>query len=148
MITNLPNRNNRAIAAFSLVEVVLALSIMGFVCVTLIGLLATGMSSMQKSTATTVKSQIIQEVINNTQVHTYSTNYAATNYFDDEGTVVTTSGSAVYTATITSTMASAPNGISFNYTATDSQLLQIQVLSKSNPSVTNTFTLIWPNTGN
>jgi len=155
VITKFPNRNDRSIAAFSLVEVVLALSIMGFVCVTLIGLMATGLSSIQKSNATSVQSQIIQEVINNTQGASYTTNYATNLYFDDEGTAVSTTGTtagtgAIYTASVTSTVACIPTGTStvYQFLPADSQLLQIKIKSKSNPSVTNTFTLVWPNTGN
>lgn len=127
---------------------------MGFVCVTLIGLLATGLGSIQKSTATTVQSQIIQEVINNTQGATYSQNYASTLYFDDEGTAVSLTGTVgtgvVYTATITSTVAAVSSGTStyFSYKPADSQLLQVQVTSKSDPNNPKTFTLVWPNTSN
>jgi len=134
--------------AFSLVEVVLALSIMSFACVTLIGLLATGLFSVHRATTETVQAQIVQAVINNAQVHTYTTPYSTNLYFDDEGTSLKSTDTWLYAATVTNQVANVPNGVSFSYATADAQLLQVQVVSKASPTSTNTFYLIWPNTGN
>jgi uncharacterized protein (TIGR02598 family) len=149
VITKFLNRNDRSIAAFSLVEVVLALSIMSFACVTLIGLLATGLTSVQKSTTTTVQAQIIQDVANLVEVNPYTVGFNTNMYFDDEGTSLSSTLGSLYTATVTSTTAYSAytNNTGTPYTTANAQLLQIQITSKINPTTTNTFNLVWPNTG-
>jgi len=146
VITNLPSRNNPKIAAFSLVEVVLAMSIMGFVCVTLLGLMATGLGNVQKSTTTTVNAQIMQTVVNYLEVQSFTNNLPIL-YFDDEGTDVTSTGTGLYQVTLTGTTAAPGATIQGTFTISNARLLQVHVVSQASPNTTNTFSLVWPNTG-
>ena len=140
-------RTSRTLA-FSLVEVVLALSIMSFASVTLIGLLATGLSGIHRASVETIQAQIIQAVINDAQVHPYAASYSTNLYFNDEGTRLNSTDPWLYSAAVTNQVAQIPNGVNFSFASSDAQLLKVQVISKVAASSTNSFYLIWPNTGN
>ncbi len=132
---------------FSLVEVVLALSVVSFSCVTLIGLLATGLITIHQATTATIQAQITQAVINDSQVHPYATGYTTTLYFDDEGTTLSVTDPWLYSAKITSQTAKVPDGSAggFSYANTDTQQLKVQVTSKASGG--GTFYLLWPHVG-
>jgi len=53
---------------FSLVEVVLALGVMSFGLVSIVGLLPAGLKTMHESVCTTVEAQIAQQLINDAQL--------------------------------------------------------------------------------
>jgi len=116
---------------------------MGFVCVTLLGLMATGLDNVHQATTTTVRAQIIQTIVNASEVQAYSTSYSTNINFDDEG-MVTTSGTYLYTAAVTNGPATAA-GASSAYDKANATLLVVKISSKAAPSVTNTFNLVWPN---
>ncbi len=143
MNTNFQRR--KRVKAFSLVEVVLAMSVMSFACVTLIGLLATGLVTVHQATVATVQAQVIQAVVNDAQVHPYSSGFTTNLFFDDEGTSVNSTDTWLYTAAVTG-----QNLTNAGYSAfatTDVQQLKVQVVSRSSPGNTNTFSVTWPNTG-
>ena len=77
--------------AFSLVEVVLAVGIVAFAFVAILGLLPVGMTTFRQAMDTATGSQIIQRVINEAQQTKYATlvaRGATTKHFDDQGNEV------------------------------------------------------------
>ncbi len=135
--------------AFSLVEVVLSMSVLSIACLSLMGLLGTGLETFRQAIGTTVQAQIAQAVINGSETQTYNANYSTNIYFSDEGTVVAqTDPNQLYTANVTAVPATIPlsAGSSSQIAGTIAVQLQVKVVNKSNPTSTNTFYLVWPNT--
>jgi len=157
--------------AFSLVEVVLAISIMSFACLILIGLMADGLQSVHRAITTTVQAQIMQNIVNSAEIQSYN-NGSFTNsmgsapavfYFDDEGTPIygTPIGSPpakyLYSATITSTNFTLPGSAGASSSTPVAQtksgtepgvaaVLQVVIVPQNNTNQMTTHTLIWPNT--
>ena len=143
------------VRAFSLVEVVLALGVISFACLTLMGLLTMGLTTIRQSIGTTVQAQIMQSLVNDAQVQSYNqgnfTNSAgaspATYYFDDEGTLLKNNTGWLYEARVTSssmTLPGAPAAVNQQSTAA---VLQAVITARNNPNTSTTNILVWPNTG-
>ena len=79
--------------AFSLIEVTLALGIVTFSVITLLGMIPMGLSTFHKAAATSVSSQIVQQVVTDVQHTDFSqlvpangqAGRLALRYFDDQG---------------------------------------------------------------
>ena len=146
----------KATQAFSLVEVVLALGVISFACLTLLGLLTTALTTIRQSIGNTVQAQIMQSIVNNAEVQNYNsgsfTNSAgaapANYYFDDEGTLLSgQNANWIYSATVTSTAMTLPGAT----TSIDQQkvaaTLQAVITARNNSTVPSTNILVWPKTG-
>jgi uncharacterized protein (TIGR02598 family) len=147
-VTALAVRNKDA-RAFSLVEVVLALGVITFACLTLLGLMGVALQTFRHAINATVQAQIIQAVINGSEVQSYNSAYSTNLYLSDEGTVVSQGDpSQLYTATVNAITTGLPLASGSSSTTANSIAveLQVHVASKSNPSVTNVFYLVWPKT--
>lgn len=97
----------RARAAFSLVEVVLAIGIVSFAFVGMFGLLPAGLSTFRQAIDNSVGSQIVQRLVNEAQQTDYDPTLIAitaaqpsTRYFNDQGSEVTTIKDSIYTAEV------------------------------------------------
>jgi uncharacterized protein (TIGR02598 family) len=78
-------------AAFSLVEITLAIGIVAFAFVALLGLVPVGLSSFRQSLDTSVRSQIVQRLATEAQQTDFdllSKLEGTARYFDDEGTAL------------------------------------------------------------
>lgn len=79
----------KARAAFSLVEVVMAIGIVAFAFISVLGMIPTGLSTFRQAMNTSVGSQIAQRVINDAQQMDFLTLSNQTSgsfrYFDDQG---------------------------------------------------------------
>jgi uncharacterized protein (TIGR02598 family) len=142
VITKYSKRRTRI--AFSLVEVVLALGVVTFACVILLGLLSIGLVTVTNSVGNTVRAQIIQAIINGSEVQTYTNTFTTNLYFDNEGSMVSESSpTMVYGAYVTPVPL---NSGTYIY-STNTVVLSVAVTNKITPGVTNSFSLVWPNTG-
>lgn len=87
-------------AAFSLVEVTLALGVAGFALISVFGLLPLGMTTFRQAIDASVGSQIAQRVINDALQTDYALLTQATpisyRYFDDQGNEVSSASTAIY----------------------------------------------------
>ncbi len=79
-------------AGFSLVEVTLALGIVAFSLLTLVGLIPMGLTTFHKAINTSVSSQIVQQVVTDVQQTDFSqfTVQNPLRYFDDQGNQIGT----------------------------------------------------------
>jgi len=96
--------------AFSLIETALALGIVAFAFVGLMGMLPAGLATFRKAMDTTVSAQIVQRIVSDAEQSDFDTlsGQAAstdadyyvmkTRYFDDQGSEVMTSGGGSPTA--------------------------------------------------
>ena len=133
------------------------MAIVSFACVTLLALLGNGLVSVKNSIGTTVSADIVQAMINNSQVASYSelaTNSSfgtstpvLTNYFDSQGDPVAKTN-AVYTATVVAGPLKYASGSAGTYNYTNSAcLLNIKVVNVANPGQPYNFSLLWSNSG-
>jgi uncharacterized protein (TIGR02598 family) len=77
---------------FSLIEVTLAIGVVGFALVSLTALLPIGLESFHKAVDASVRSQIVQRIFNDalqTDFNTLIATAPADRYFDDQGNEVT-----------------------------------------------------------
>lgn len=89
-------------AAFSLVEVTIAIGIVSFAFVSVLGLIPTGLTTFRRAMDVSIGSQIAQRVINEAQQTDFnvltSGSHSAPRYFDDQGTEVRPANSASLSA--------------------------------------------------
>lgn len=118
---------------FSLVEVVLALGIVSFAMVGIMGLLPVGLDAFRQSINLTVESQIAQQIINNAQVVPYDKLAGYTHFYDENGSEVASGDpQQIYTATVSLTnpaaslTANLPHGITTTLVVTISNKTQPQ----------------------
>lgn len=103
-------RSHLPSAGFSLIETALALGIVAFAFVALLGLLPAGMTVFRKSVDTTVSAQIVQHIVSDAEQSDFdalldrATEKSAdfyvlkTRYFDDQGSEVVPAGQTAPTA--------------------------------------------------
>lgn len=93
-------------AGFSLVEVLMAIGIVAFAYIAMIGLLPAGMSSFNKAIDNSLGSQIMQRLATEAQQTDFDTLIAPATattlrYFDAQGNEKTTIAGSLYTAEVT-----------------------------------------------
>ncbi len=136
---------------FSLVEVIMALGIVGFAAVTMMALVPVGLKSLRNSINQTVESQIGQQISADILQTPFSQVGSFTNYYDNEGFPVSSAIDAVFTAEISPS----PN---FNYPGSELlggltiplsdslKSLQVRVTTREtknlSPNLQHTFTLL------
>lgn len=135
---------------FSLVEVVLALGLMSFAVIAILGLIPTGLTTLRQSMNQTVEAQIVRS-IGAQSVMANFTNLATNNmYFDDEGLPAKNAAGAFYTVNVTTNVPIFP-GIANATNYPDSlTTLRILMISRPNPAAvgkTNFYTLQVANAG-
>lgn len=87
--------------AFSLVEVTLAMGIVGFAAATVLALLPTGLKSLRNSIEQTVESQISQQITSDILQTPFINAGTMIKYYDNEGFPVNTPTEAIFTAEVT-----------------------------------------------
>ncbi len=94
--------NTRPAAAFSLVEVVIALGVISFALVSMIGLMGVGINASRQSSENTALTAMISQVLG--KVRASSNAPPATNFFfDADGLPLTNSAGAIYQCAVSST---------------------------------------------
>lgn len=98
---------HRGTSGFSLVEVVLAIGIVGFGLVTTMGLLPVGLNTFHQAIDTSVHAQIVQQVVNDVQQTDFDTlvnsGTLVSRYFDDQGNEKKSTQPYIYQVRVTAT---------------------------------------------
>jgi uncharacterized protein (TIGR02598 family) len=141
--------HNRRQAAFSLVEVVMALGIAAFCLVALLGLMPVGLKTVRDARGDSLRAEILKSMGNIAQQTDYSllSNLNSTNYyFDINGLIVNSNSSdVVYKALLsTGTVVVPPTSTTTNIT---SVTVAISRSANTNSEAT-THTLFISNNGN
>lgn len=124
--------------AFSLVEVVLALGIVSFVIVGIMGLLLLGMSTFRRSIDTTVQAQIAQRIISDAQLTDFKKLASFSAYFDESGTEVQPSDSRwIYSAQVTWTHL--PQSLTGDFSPQVAGDFVVLIQNKMSPKETQTY---------
>lgn len=144
----LQNPARSGVAAFSLVEVVLALGVVSFGMISIVGLLGMGLKNFHDAIDTTTEAQITQRLANELQLGSYAnlTNAASTNYYFTPEGLETNAGSAIYTATIAPPVNLTVPGAGASY-PTNTMAFSISIWSKSAPQTTNVNAVYISNNG-
>ncbi len=139
---------SRELRAFSLVEVTIAIGIVSFILLTMLGLMPVGLSTLRQAMDQTVEGQIAQKLNGDILMTPFSQiadKYSGrTIYFNEEG-VETNASESRYKAKVSLGSASYP-GASTN-TASSLQVVRVDLI-RTRDSSTNRFSLFVPNSGN
>ena len=127
--------------AFSLVEVTLALGVVTFSVLTLVGLIPMGLTTFHKAVATSVSSQIVQQVVTDVQQSDFNLLVSSNSqviqlplsYFDDQGNKVSgaTSPGAVYQVNV---VVNTPVVLTGGSSSTPANLASLIIEIVSNPA--------------
>ena len=126
---------------FTLVESVMAIGIVSFAMLSILGLIPVGLGTFRNAMNLTVETTIVQAVSGDL-LRTDYTNLAATNfYFDQEGSKTTNQADRLYTAEVL-----APHNLDAAglVDATAASTLAIKVSNRSHPGATNSYFVIVP----
>jgi uncharacterized protein (TIGR02598 family) len=157
----LRKRDRQALSgrAFTLVEVVLALGVVCFGIISMLGLLTVGLKTFHDAMSQTTETEIAQQLANQLQLANFSTLAAnktgSTNYFTQEGIQLTNAAgsttaptSTVYTATINApSVLTVPGGDSTSTITTNTMTFVISIWSVNSPQTTNAFAIQIANNG-
>lgn len=145
-------RSRNSGGGFSLVEVTIALGLVSFVAVSVIGLLPTGLSVMRNAMDQTVEAQIVRSISGQSQVANFTNlTQGGPSYFDHEGQLLSSGEGARYTVTLSRHSpvfpgsSGAPTGLSNSLVS-----LQIEIVQRRGPQdkgSTNLRTLYIANYG-
>lgn len=148
------SRIRRSRQGFSLVEVVLALGVISFSLVSLLGLLPVGLNSLRDALQINTQAQIIQSVASEIQISRFSdldtADFLSTRfpkYFDDQGNELDDSqeSTVLYTVTpLSPTYPTLPGNTANN---PDLILFSFQIEVKNKPGILYPFTLTAANRG-
>lgn len=136
--------------AFSLVEVTLALGLVSFAFVAILGLLPTGLTSLRDSMNQTVEAQILRSISSQCVVSDF--NHLSTNglYFNDEG-LPSTASSSFFSVKVTTNAPIYPGSAKGERLAESITTLRVEMVSKQGPDATsgrtNYYTLHVANSG-
>jgi len=148
-------RNRASSRAFSLVEVVLALGVVSFAFVSLLGLMSAGYSGLRESTATSLQSQILQGLSSEIQMLDYSVLTDGTGdfrssfprFYDDEGQRQDTKESALYQVTISLAPAGIPVAGGARKTSSSARQISVKISSVNDANSWRKYNLWSVNNG-
>jgi len=114
------------VGGFSLVEVILAIGVIAFAFIPMVGMLPMGLDLSRQAIDTTVQAQIVQQLTTEVQQTDFSrladlasASTASPYYFDDQGNQVTDPNNAIYQAVFAiSTSTTLPDSIATQKLAT------------------------------
>jgi len=142
-----PNRNRRK--AFTLVETTIAMGIVAFAMVPILGLVPMGLSTFRNAISCTAEAQIVQALSNEILLTDYSlvaTKYASEelSYYSDEGELLSsaTDPAIIYTAKVVLQDVAAPSDASV--TPASSKCALIEISNVANPAHPKRYSLVIP----
>lgn len=138
------------LAGFSLVEVVIALGIVSFAVIAILGLIPSGLNTLKDSTAETVRAQIVRSIAASALTANFSSLNASVS-FDNDGQLLPTNSPTYprYTVNATTSAPSFPGSGSGNFTGSLTAL-KIEIVltpASSAKGTTNNYTLQIANSG-
>jgi uncharacterized protein (TIGR02598 family) len=139
------------LAGFSLVEVVVALGIVSFAVIAILGLIPSGLNTLKDSTGETVRAQIVRSIAASALTANFSSLNASVS-FDNDGQPLLPTDIATYpryTVNATTNEPSFPGSTSGNFTGSLTAL-KIEIILKpasSAKGTTNNYTLQIANSG-
>ncbi|MBN8709303.1 MAG: hypothetical protein BGO12_18985 [Verrucomicrobia bacterium 61-8] len=127
--------------AFSLVEVVIALGIVSFAMMGIVGLLVVGMNTFRASIDTSVQSRIAQKVIGDAVLTDFGKLEAYESYFDESGRQVS-AGDAQMVYTVGVTLAILTNSITQSLSPDVAKNVVVTIRNRTRPDEVKTFATV------
>ena len=126
----------RRSSGFSLVEIVIAVGVVSFALIALLGLLPAGLKTFKGTMNMAVGSQIAQRVFNDIQVSDWSTIGATNRFFDEQGNELTNSNAVncIYWVQVTTTNAATGTNSTRFMSSTSTNLMTVTVVVANNPA--------------
>ena len=133
---------------FTLVETALAMGIVAFALIPIIGLIPVGLDSLREAISSTVESQIVQSISGEILLTKYDkvvTTYSqpVVTYYTEEGTLLPSDSGKLYTVTVDLKDVSAPAAPAVSNPVMSS-CLRIQIGRINSPSKPHLYTLVIP----
>lgn len=127
--------------AFSLVEVVIALGIVSFAMMGIVGLIVVGMNTFRASIDTSVQSRIAQKAIGDAVLTDFSKLQAYESYFDESGRPVSAGdGQRVYTVGVT--LANLTNSITQSLSPDVAKNVVVTIRNRARPDEVKTIATV------
>ncbi|GAT34688.1 Verru_Chthon cassette protein B [Terrimicrobium sacchariphilum] len=127
--------------AFSLVEVVIALGIVSFAMMGIVGLIAVGMNTFRASIDTSVQSRIAQKAISDAVLTDFSKLQAYEAYFDESGRPVSAGDEQrVYTMGVT--LANLTNSITQSLSPDVAKNVVVTIRNRTRPDEVKTIATV------
>jgi uncharacterized protein (TIGR02598 family) len=117
------------------VETVLALGIVSFGMISVLGVLPVGLRSFRMAITMQAKAEIVREISSDV----LQGGSSSPRYFSENGLEVDEEAKAIFTATV-----EAPVVVLQSVTTTDLEVVLIKVKNSAEPDVTNTYPIILP----
>jgi len=136
-------------SGFSLVEVVIALGVVAFALISVLGLIPVGLQSFRQAIDNSATTQIVQRVVNEAQQTDFNSLANTVYYFDDQGTLL--SGSTSQTLYSVNVIVSKPTSIpsdgivnsgSMSVASTNLATLAIQITQNGGGATRNASALV------
>jgi uncharacterized protein (TIGR02598 family) len=133
---------------FSLVEVTIAMGLVSFAVLAILGVFPVGLSSLRQSMNQTVEAQILRSISGQSVVANFTT--LATNgiYFDNDGQLCD-AGKAFYTVNVTTAAPKFPGSTNAAALTNNLTTLRVEILHKpggvASAGTTNSYTLLVAN---
>jgi len=127
--------------AFSLVEVVIALGIVSFAMMGIVGLIAVGMNTFRASIDTSVQSRIAQKAISDAVLTDFSKLQAYESYYDESGRPVS-AGDEQRLYTVGVTLANLTNSITQSLSQDVAKNVVVTIRNRTRPDEVKTFATV------
>lgn len=143
---DLPERSGKKRSGFSLVEVVIAMGIVSFAMVSMMGLIPVGLTTFHQAVDATVVAQIAQGVLNEAQLTPFDqlSDYSAA-YDESGGRVEEGSPAEVYRASLTH--ASVTDSVTTHFSSAVATTLTVKIWSKAAAREPGVYTFVLVNNG-
>ena len=127
--------------AFSLVEVVIALGIVSFAMMGIVGLIAVGMNTFRASIDTSVQSRIAQKAISDAVLTDFSKLQAYESYYDESGRPVS-AGDEQRLYTVGVTLANLTNSITQSLSPDVAKNVVVTIRNRTRPDEVKTIATV------
>ena len=133
---------------FSLLEVVIALGLVSFSIIAILGLIPSGLNALQDSSGETIKAQIVRGIAGSALTANFS-QLTTNNYFDSDGQAADSNTYPRYAVNSTLSAPSFPGSANGNFTSAFTAL-NVEIVFKAGTAatgITNNYTLHIANSG-
>jgi uncharacterized protein (TIGR02598 family) len=139
-----------ALLGFTLVEVTIAVGIVSFAVISILGLLPTGLSTLRSAMNQTVEAQIVRTIGAQSVVTAFASLATNNVYFDQDGLPTTSSDEARYTVNVEANAPVFPGSANAGTLTNSLTSLKIQIVARPSPQAngtTNFYSLQVANAG-
>jgi uncharacterized protein (TIGR02598 family) len=130
--------------AFTLVEVLLAIGVVSFAMVGILGLIPAGLNTFRSTMFSSVESGIVHQLAGEVQRTDFDNQNTATQvyYFDNQGIAAASAREALFIAEVCPPQLLTSNGVLPSTSA--ARTIVIKITNRTNPAITNSYPVVIP----